>query len=345
MKNIFCFERKLKWMYLLSVICYLIFSTPAAAYDWRHRNGGGRITFEGFAGTFHGELITDALFRLQLYYTLKNGWNVGSVFAVDGDSRSDNYPTKDAFVYAETERGRVEIGLTESVATKMGLQLPDVGGDSLNSAPFFFEDDFIGITNPRVRGNQYAFRGNVVTTPTKPFQFGFGRTFVPRSTYASSMDAGIRYRDQGGRIKTSVSIGGSYIEKPNGMRFDSFLPRVHADARYQFTAAINVNWGSFLWAATGKIAIDDDPTGFNSEGVQLGTGLSYDFLKWSASLNYIFSNIGIFRDYAPNVSSHTGVFSLRHKITKNFSVWASAGGSFGNIYDDMFITTGIGVKF
>jgi hypothetical protein len=166
-------------------------------------------------------------------------------------------------------------------------------------------------------------------------------------TFKSSIDAGIRYRNPHGRIKTSASLGLSYIEKPQGMSSDSYLPRVYADARYQATAGYNVHWGSLLWAVTGKVVVDErpDPEKFNSEGLQAGTGFSYEFLQWAFSVNYIYSVIGIWRSEVEDMNAHTGIFSIRHRLNQNFDVWGSAGAVRAVEYEDYFLAGGLSLRF
>jgi hypothetical protein len=168
-------------------------------------------------------------------------------------------------------------------------------------------------------------------------------------TFKSSLDAGIRYRDPDGRIKTSASLGFSYIEEPRGMSVDSFLPRVYADARYQATAGFNVHWGSLLWAITGKATVDEmpvlDASGVSSEGIQAGTGFSYEFLRWAFSVNYIYSVVGVWREETENMEAHTGIVSVRHRATKNLDLWGSVGAVTSINYDDFFLSAGVSVRF
>jgi len=183
--------------------------------------------------------------------------------------------------------------------------------------------------------------------PTRMFQFGMGRTIGTPDGFDNSLDFGIRYRNPGGRTKTGGSLGFSYISRPNGMIDDAYLAPVFARARYQTTLGLNIQSGSLVWGGTAKAVFDERPEGERTGGLQLGTGLSYDFLSWSASASYIFSNVGLF-GASKDIPAHTGVLSARYKITKNFNIWASAGGSAVEKRDpapNWFLSGGLGITF
>ncbi|MDR1826436.1 MAG: hypothetical protein LBQ49_01965 [Rickettsiales bacterium] len=337
---------------LLVVHCSSSVMFSAEAHEWQYGKNSLRATFNGTSATVGGgesvpaETRLDYILRLQASRETADRGLVGAVWAIDMRAADRGFWAKDAFVYTQNNIGRIEVGWTESIAAKLSLLLPDVGGASVNNAPFFLPDDHIGITHPAVRGNQYAWRTNVASNPEKSFQFGIGRTFVQGRGFNNSTDLGIRYRDIGGRWKSSVSLGLSYIEKPFGLTSDSHLPPVFADARYQGTLGVNIQVGSIVWAATGKIISDNgaDPTQPRSDGIQGGTGFSYDILAWSFSLNYIFSQVGVW-DADDDYFGHTVVASARYKIDKNFGVWGSGGTVQGSLVEDWFFAFGLGVRF
>ncbi|MDR3208407.1 MAG: hypothetical protein LBT45_01000 [Rickettsiales bacterium] len=329
---------------ILIIPLLVFFARGASAYEYRHGRNAFRLTATGALISVNKEKSSDYLLRAQISRRFSEVVGAGFVYAYDRLARESRHMAKDAFAYVETEYGRAETGWTESIASKLALVLPDVGGLRLNNAPLFLPDDYVGITAPAVRGNQYAWRMNYATLPTKPLQFGIGRTFHSKG-FDSSFDAGVRYRDSGGRIKKSLSLGFSYIDKPRGMIGDAFLPPVFADARYQGTAGANIQWGGLIWAATFKAVVDDNPTGFASDGLAAGTGVSYDFLSWSASASYIFSDVGVWRS-APDITAHTGVVSIRYKLTKHFHLSGSAGIVASDGIDDLFfISAGAGASF
>jgi len=342
-----------KFLILNSALLAFYIGNAEAKLDWHY----GRNTFSA-EGTGHLGTINDYdafkryNLRLSARRLLPNRWNIGAVYGLDEFTADQGFWAKDGFLYLETGYGRIEAGWTESIATKMGLTLPDVGGTRINNAPFFLPNDFLGNTNPRVFGNQFAWRANMATMPTNPIQFGMGRTFwnQTQAGFNNSTDIALRYRKPDGRIKSSVSAGFAYVEKPRGFDADIFLPKVTANARYQGTLAGNIQWGSLLWAVTTKVTVDDNPDlfamGFRGDGLQVGTGASYDILSLSFSANYIYSNVGIFGKDAKMINNHTGMVSGRYKIDQFFSVWASGGSLFSNyIGTNPFFSAGVTARF
>jgi len=335
-----------------SCFALLAMTTSVKAEEFQYGRNTLRLTATGAAGIINKDNFADFLLRAQLSRLMPNRWNVGAIYSIDQDALDRKYKAKDAFLYAETEWGRLESGWTESIASKLALTLPDVGGTRAGRTPFFHSDDsgprpFVGITDPAVSGNRYAWRMNVATLPTRPFQFGFGRTIGSSDGFDSSADFGIRYRDTGGRTKKSASLGFSYMSRLHNMVDDAYLPPATARARYQGTLGLNVQTGSLMLAATAKAVLDDRPEGARSDGLQLGVGASYDFLAWSISANYVFSNVGLFSG-AENLPAHTGILSGRYKITRHFNIWASVGAVIAESHEppmNYFLSGGLGIVF
>ncbi|MDR1027449.1 MAG: hypothetical protein LBL46_03480 [Rickettsiales bacterium] len=316
----------------------LLFSLFGKAFALEHKWDGGaaRLTGYGTLGRVDKNDFEDYLVRGQLSREIGNRWNIGAVYAYDQSANAADQWAKDAFLYVESGYGRIEAGWTDSIAGKLALVLPDVGGTRLRSNAFFLPEDFIGITNPVIRGTQYAWRANYASLPTRPIQIGFGAAGAT-SHYKSSNELGLRFRDPSGRTKSSVSLGFSYIERPDGMSSGSHLAPVVADARYQGTIGLNIQSGSLIWAATGKVIVDDNPL-VDQNGTQAGTGFSYEFLKWAASANYIYSDIWTGPD------AHTGIFSVRYKANKFLNIWGSVGAVWQFRRDD-FVAGGFGIAF
>ena len=326
---------KIKNIFILYSL-FFIHSFPALALENKWDNGAERLTGYGAMGRIGGNDFSDYMIRAQISREIGNRLNIGAVYSYDRLANRAHQFAKDAFLYAESGYGRLEAGWTESIAAKLALVLPDVGGTRMNNAPFFLSDDFVGITNPVVKGTQYAWRLNYASLPSRPLQIGLGRT-IDGAHFKSSNDFGLRFRDPGGRTKSSVSLGFSYIEEPRGMIGDAYLPPVHAAARYIGTIGANIQSGSLVWAATGKVIVDKDPIA-KQNGMQTGTGFSYDFLKLSLSANYIYSDIWNAAD------AHTGIISLRYKTSRFLQIWGSAGAVWQSGRND-FLAGGVGIVF
>jgi len=324
-----------------------LFPLSSFAYNYSSGRNDYRLTATGAAGGFQdGGNFGDFLIRAQISRMLAPKITIGVVYAYDELAMRAKQFARDAFIYQEMPFGRYEIGWTESIASKLALVLPDVGGTRLNNAPFFLErGDFAGISNPAVYGNQYAVRANIATTPAKKWQFGIGQAAYGEH-FQTSTDAGLRYRNTGGRYKTQLSFGASWLKSPDGVQGDIYTPPVYADNRYQGTFGFNLQRGSLLWGLTLKGIYDENSRGAASDGIQAGTGLSYQFLRWAASANYIFSDVGVWRD--DSHYEHTGILSLRYKATKYLNVWSSAGVVWSpdeNNRMNQFLVAGMGVSF
>ena len=326
-------------LYLAICLSTLVFS-GAFALEYPYGANTFRLNAAGGAVYMHDNLYDNYLVRAQYDRRAWGGWNFGAVYSIDSPAADAGYYARDAFLYAGMEYGRIEAGWTESVAAKMALVLPDVSGLRLHNAALFYRRgaDRL-ITTPVIFGNQYAFRANLATPPTNAWQLGVSQTVWARD-FDFSSDVGLRYRDTDGSLKTSLSFGASYIDRPSGMIGDWFLPAISADARYQATIGINIQSGSLIWAATAK-AIVDDGADVVADGTQFGTGLSYEFLRWSFSADYIFSNVG----WHQSQIAHTGILSAKYKFNSYFSMWGSVGAV--GIRDDVygFAAASVGIAF
>jgi len=54
-------------------------------------------------------------------------------------------------------------------------------------------------------------------------------------------------------------------------------------------------------------------------------GISYDLLKYTLSLTYIFSDTGIWQHDVRDYNDHTIVGSFRYKYSENVDGWVSLG--------------------
>ncbi|MDR1361185.1 MAG: porin [Rickettsiales bacterium] len=325
-------------------------NASALEYDWR--GVGLKLTGEGMLGGTDARnpesyVISDFKLRGQANYVVSNGWTLGAIYSIDQISAEHHYLARDAFVFTEGPKGRLELGWTESIAAKLGLGLPDVGALRLNDYSIAYNianPDVPIISNPAISSTRYAFRVNAATIPTRPWQFGV--SVAPWSEhFKNATDIGVKYRKSGGKTKIAMTFGASYIDSPEDLRADFFSPRVTADFRAEMTAGLNIQYNSWIWGLNAKGIYDQNPILPPSDGLRLGTGLSYDFLKYSASVSYIFSDTGIWHDIAESRIAHTGVVSLRYKIDEYFDIWASGGLTASDIVTSPFIAAGIHGKF
>ena len=115
------------------------------------------------------------------------------------------------------------------------------------------------------------------------------------------------------------------MSKPNGFSQDSYTPDVYADWRAQVSAGMNLQYNRWLWVLNARVVYDENPIGTVSDGLSAGTGISYDLLKYTLSLTYIFSDTGIWQHDVRDYNDHTIVGSFRYKYSENVDGWVSVG--------------------
>ena len=327
----------------------LLLPLSAHAFEYDYGNWNMKLTGYGTAGGAALKddvgFVKDWLVRGQISYQQSSDWLFGVMVAHDAWSVMRERPLRDAFVFAENPLGRAELGFTSSIAAKLGLGLPDVGGLRVNMDPVIYElaDPYPVISRTTVSGTSFALRANVVTAPTNPVQFGLSYASQQRH-FDNAIDFALRYKHSDGKVKPAFSLGGSFIDRPDDMAGEIYAPRVTADWRGQLSAGFNLQYNSWIWGLTAKVIYDQNAIGAPADGISTGTGISYDLLNWSASISYMFSEIGIFHDGA-NYLAHTGILSLRYKFNQYLNVWMSGGYIDSEIQSTPFISGGLMVKF
>jgi len=336
-----------KLFILFSIFSFLLLSVPAAASFSYNRHGVGlRFSGEGTAGaSTPGGFFPDFRLRGQFNYAAHPGWTAGAVYSIDQLATSTGHYARDAFLLVEGPQGRIEAGITNSIATKLGLGLPDVGQLNVNEYNFIYGAmnlDRPMISNPVIDSARYSLRANFATVPTKPFQLGV--SIVPWDpNFKYSSDFGLRFRSPHGKTKMAASFGTSFIDSPKGLVADLYAPSLTADSRNQISAGVNVQYRSWNWGLTARGIYDKNPVGPRSDGLQTGTGISYEFLNYSASVSYMLSEVGVW--HRESVTHHTGILSLRYKIDRYFSIWASGGMVKTPDKDQPFAAGGLHVRF
>ena len=318
----------------------------ADAYEYNRHGFGLRFSGEGMVGAAYPEtIISDFRLRGQANYAVQPGWTSGVVYSIDELATSTGHFARDAFFLVESPMGRMELGVTNSIAAKLGLGLPDVGALRVNEYSIAYKITDNGnpiISNPVIDGGRYSLRANVVSVPTKPFQLGMSVVpWDPR--FNTATDIGIKYRRPYGKTKLAASFGASYIDEPRGLAADIYAPRVTADSRSQIAVGLNIQYNSWNWGLTARGIYDYNHIGSASDGLQAGTGLSYDFLRFSASVSYILSEVGVWHD--SSITTHTGIFSLRYKFDRHFDAWASGGLVSSAENSQPFVAGGLRARF
>lgn len=335
----------MKKLILPLAFCVLPFAANALENDYGNWNF--KLSGYGTAGYVitddKSDSANDWQIRAQAAYRKSKDWLFGAAVSHSAWNLDQKKPFMDAFTYAESPWGRAELGWTDTIASKLGLGLPDVGGLRINNDPIIY--DFANpeptISRGTISGTQFAFRANAVSAPG-PVQAGI--SFAPKQHhFDSATDIGLKYKLSGGKTKLAMSMGASFIDKPIDFMGDIYAARANADWRGQISAGLNLQYNSWVWGLNAKTTYDKNPIGSISDGISVGTGISYDFLKWSASASYMISQIGVFHD-TKDYFTNTGIVSLRYKIDQFWNVWASGGVVSAN-RTSPFISAGLMFKF
>lgn len=325
----------LKKISLVAVFASLI-AMDAFALDWEHGGSKFKLDATGTIGSINPDfetplLINDWRVRAQYSYNIDNQYNFGLVYSIDAMAIDMDRAARDAFMFfGDREIGRIEIGLTDSVAKKMGLGLPDVGGLRLNEAPIFYKKiNPYGsvISDVSLTTGWYAPRINFASAVNNGVQYGVSIAGLAEE-YSFATDAVVKIRKSSGKTKTAFMFGLSYMNSLDNYKEDMFSARVFADWRAQFSAAMNLQYNSWILGLTARAIYDEKPSWLNdtlsSDGVVLGAGVSYDLMKYTLSATYLFSDTGIWDD-TPNFYLHTGLASFRYKYSQNVDMWMSVG--------------------
>lgn len=303
----------------------------ALSYD------AGRYSFKltgyGTAGLIEPDFGTpvfvgDWRVRGQINYAITDVYTLGAVYAIDANAVEEDKFMREAFVSLDNKNyGRVELGFTDSIARKLGLGLPDVGGLRINDKPLFHKKiipDGPVISDTIISTGRSALRMNLATKSIDGNQYGVSVAGLT-DDYNWAVDAGLKLRSSAGKIKTAFSFGTSFMDNPDNYSNDVYTPNVTADWRAQIDAGMNLQYNSWIWGVSGRVVYDENPVGPISDGLVVGTGVSYDLLKYSVSLTYMFSDTGIWNRDVDDFLDHMVIGSFRYKYSANVDGWMSLG--------------------
>lgn len=315
-------------------------STNAIALDYRANNWMFKLDADGMVGFL--ELRDDKLIfiddwdvRGQISYNFDNFNRIGAVYSIDADCVEDDEYIHDAFVMFENRNyGRVEFGLTHSVARKMGLGLPDVGYLRINDKSILYKKldlKRVLISDTTATTGHETLRINLATRATEHGQYGLSIS-AGGDDYDYAIDGAFKIRRPNGKLKSAYYVAVSYMDKPKNYSENSFSPNVTADWRGQIAMGVNLQYNSFIWGTSARMIYDEDPIAKTADGIVAGTGVSYDLLQSSVSVSYLFSDTNFWnhRDKITNEKMdgdylHTILASFRYKYTEHTSVFMSGG--------------------
>lgn len=315
-------------------------SLNAHALDYTVDNWRFELDADGMVGSLQpkddkNEFIYDWDVKAQAFYRFNNTQRIGAVYSLDADCVEDDKYIHDAFLLLEDRSvGRAEIGLTHSIARKMGLGLPDVGYLRINDKSLLYkklELKRVLISDTTAVSGHEALRLNLATTQTDYGQYGLS-VAGGGDDYDYAVDGALKIKQSDGKLKAAYSLALSYMDKPHGYEENSYSPSVYADWRGQIALGVNLQYNSWIWGTSVRMIYDENPTYKTADGLVAGTGLSYDLLQYSVSFSYLFSDTNVWehRDKLTNEKMsgdylHTFLASFRYKYTENTSLFVSGG--------------------
>ena len=311
------------------------FCVPNVASAWQYDLGkfSARVTGYATGGIINPDFETPLFIgdwrgRAQITYSPNDNYKFGAVYALDQVALERGNFSRETFGYIESRKyGRVEFGLTDSIARKLGVGLPDVGGLRINDRPLYNEKiipDGPIIADTTLTSGRSDPRVNVVSSPTDGGQYGISVSGFA-SNYDWAMDAGVKIRRPSGKVKTAYALGVSFMDNPRDFDNEIYTPGVTADWRGQMSIGMNLQYNSWVLGMSGRVIYDNNPIGDISDGFVVGTGVSYDLLRYSVSVTYMMSDTGVWQSDVDDFIDHMGIVSFRYKYSENVDGWISGG--------------------
>lgn len=279
--------------------------------------------------------IDDWDVKAQTSYRFDSSTRVGAVYSIDADCVENDEYIHDAFVLIENRNiGRAELGLTHSIARKMGLGLPDVGYLRINSKSILYNKldlKRVLISDTTATTGHDALRLNLATASTDYGQYGFSVSGL-NDDYNYAFDFAVKFKQPSGKLKAAYSFALSYMDNPKNYAENNYSPTVTADWRAQAALGLNLQYNSIIWGTSIRMIYDYNPIAKTSDGFVAGTGVSYDLLQSSVSVTYLFSDTHVWNhttrdgikindgDYV-----HTVLGSFRYKYSERTSLFMSGG--------------------
>ena len=334
---------------LCAATLFMVFG-GAYALEYNIGNTDFRLTGYGTFGMINPDIETplsigDWRVRGQITNAFVQDTKLGFVYAMDKASLDKGNFSREVFAFFQSKSlGRVELGFTDSIARKLGLGLPDVGGLRINDRPLYNEkiipSGAVIADTTLTSGRSNSLRLNLVSNSNNGTQYGVSVSGIT-DDYKWAADAGIKFRKSSGKLKSAYSVGASFMNKPDNFDNEIYTPGVTADWRAQMSMAMNVQYNSWIFGLSGRVIYDQNPIGDVSDGFVVGTGVSYDLLQYSVSLVYMMSDTGVWQNNVDDFIDNTVVASFRYKYSENVDGWISGGAT----SKTPFISAGMRITF
>ena len=334
---------------LCAATLFMVFG-GAYALDYNIGNTDFRLTGYGTFGMINPDIETplsigDWCVRGQITNSSIQDTKLGFVYALDKAALDKGNFSREVFAFLQSKSlGRVEFGFTDSIARKLGLGLPDVGGLRINDRPLYNEkiipSGAVIADTTLTSGRSNSLRLNLVSNSNNGTQYGVSVSGIT-DDYNWAADAGIKFRKSSGKLKSAYSVGASFMNKPDNFDNEIYTPGVTADWRAQLSLAMNLQYNSWIFGVSGRAIYDKNPIGAVSDGFVLGTGVSYDLFQYSVSLIYMLSDTGVWQNDVDDFIDNTVVASFRYKYSENVDGWISGG----TTSKTPFISAGMRITF
>lgn len=341
----------MSWKKSITTACAMAcMSLSAYALEYESGNNSFKLTGYGTIGMINPDIETplfigDWRVRGQFTNSDINNTKFGLVYALDQAALDKGNFSRETFVFLQSKKiGRIEIGFTDSIARKLGLGLPDVGGLRINDRPLYNEkihpEGPIIADTTLTSGRSRSLRINMASNTVNGTQYGLSVSGIT-DDYDWAIDAGLKIRNSSGKLKTAYSVGASFMSHPDNFDNEVYTPGVTAEWRSQLSLAMNLQYNSWIWGITARAIYDNNPIGAISDGFVVGTGVSYDLLKYTVSLTYMMSDTGVWQNDIADFIDHTVVTSFRYKYSELVDGWISGGLT----AKTPFISAGIRITF
>ena len=334
---------------LCAATLFMVFG-GAYALEYNIGNTDFRLTGYGTFGMINPDIETplsigDWRVRGQITNAFVQDTKLGFVYALDKAALDKGNFSREVFAFLQSKSyGRVELGFTDSIARKLGLGLPDVGGLRINDRPLYNEkimpDGAVIADTALTSGRSNSLRLNLVSNSNSGTQYGVSVSGIT-DDYNWAADAGIKFRKSSGKLKSAYSVGASFMNRPDNFDNEIYTPGVTADWRAQLSLAMNLQYNSWIFGVSGRAIYDKNPIGAVSDGFVLGTGVSYDLFQYSVSLIYMLSDTGVWQNDVDDFIDNTVVASFRYKYSENVDGWISGGAT----SKTPFISAGMRITF
>lgn len=334
---------------LCAATLFMVFG-GAYALEYNIGNTDFRLTGYGTFGMINPDIETplsigDWRVRGQITNAFVQDTKLGFVYALDKAALDKGNFSREVFAFLQSKSyGRVELGFTDSIARKLGLGLPDVGGLRINDRPLYNEkimpSGAVIADTALTSGRSNSLRLNLVSNSNSGTQYGVSVSGIT-DDYNWAADAGIKFRKSSGKLKSAYSVGASFMNRPDNFDNEIYTPGVTADWRAQLSLAMNLQYNSWIFGVSGRAIYDKNPIGAVSDGFVLGTGVSYDLFQYSVSLIYMLSDTGVWQNDVDDFIDNTVVASFRYKYSENVDGWISGG----TTSKTPFISAGMRITF